>query len=150
MNKWLFLFWAARSGRNGEIEQNTEWNNRLSLCETMRRHLDWINLHPKQGRDSSLQLSTSPHICHLPPLHQSLFLSPSSLSASQLHHGCSTCGPRAKNAPPIIFIWPADTQERSVWKTQQSSVSGVQHKLWPCDQTKVCLAKVQRDYIHRL
>lgn len=57
-----------------------------------------------------------------------------------MFHLCS------KNAPSIIFIWPADTQERSVWKTQQSSISGVQHKSWPCDQTKVCLAKVQRDY----
>ncbi len=49
-----------------------------------------------------------------------------------MFHLCS------KNTPSIIFIRPADTQERSVWKTQ--------HKSWPCDQTKVCLPKNQWDY----
>lgn len=102
-NRWIndcfyseLLVWEKR--RERETEQNTEWNNRHSLSETMCRHLDWINLHPKQGKYSALHLSSSLHICHLPALHQSLFLSLFSLPSSLLDHGCFTCGPRAKSA----------------------------------------------------
>ncbi len=91
----------------------------------MHRHADWINLHPKQSRDSSLQLSSSPHICHLPPLHQSLFLSPTASYAMDvpkpprqsflygpLTHKSALCEKLNTNRDHV-------TRPRSVWQKNQ-------------------------------
>lgn len=117
-NRWIndcfyseLLVWEKR--RERETEQNTEWNNRHSLSETMCRHLDWINLHPKRQIFCSPPQLFSSHLSS--PSSSSITLSLTIFSAFQpVRPRMFHLWPAGQIRPSIIFIQRTDTWERSV------------------------------------